>query len=257
MFEEILKRFLPERGRVLEAGCGSGDLLRSLARSYPQAYFIGIDPFVREFSRDNLQIIPARAEEIDSLPGWFHLIFSRHSLHHFSDPGEFLEKAGRKLARKGFILIWDWDYRAKTGIPERYFSREELRRMAEHAGLKVIRLENYGEENLLLASSRTYRVAVASDDGQTVFPRMFGRASYFFLYQVRDGEVSFLEKRRNIHRDNFQHLKTYDVYRLVDDCNTIITGNIGRKGEARLSSLAVDIIKFQGKIEEALERLRE
>lgn len=255
MFEEILKNLLPERGRVLEAGCGSGSLLRKLAAEFPEVHFVGIDPFVQETRGENLEILRLRAEEVDKLPGWFHLIFSHHSLHHFSSPVEFLRKAGKKLAVGGKILVWDWDEGARTGIPERYFSREELRRMTEEAGLRVMRLENFGEENLLLAGADKFRLAVASDDGLEVFPRMFGRAGYFFVYEVKNGSPVFMEKRTNIHRDNFQHLKTYDVYRLVDDCNTIITGNIGKKGEARLSSLGVRIIKFKGKVEEALKNL--
>ncbi len=257
MFEEILKNLLPERGRVLEAGCGSGSLLRKLAAEFPEVHFVGIDPFVEEAREGNLEILKLRAEEVNALPGWFHLIFSHHSLHHFSSPVEFLGKAGRKLAVGGKILVWDWDEGARTGIPERYFAREELRRMAEEAGLRLMRLENFREENLLLARADKFRVAVASDDGLEVFPRMFGRAGYFFIYEVRNGSPVFLEKRTNIHRDNFQHLKTYDVYRLVEDCNTIITGRIGKKGEERLSSLGVKIIKFKGKVEESLKILKE
>ncbi len=257
MFEEVLKSLISEEGRVLEVGCGSGALLRSLAREFPRTNFVGVDPYVERVEEGNLLLIPGRAEEVERIPGWFHLIFSVHSLHHFSFPGEFLRKAGEKLAVGGRVLIWDWDYGARTGIPERYFSREELRDMALAAGLKVMRLEGFGEENLVEAGARWHRVAVATDDGETVFPKMFGRASFFYVYRWGEGVVEFEGKRRNIHRDNFQHLKTYDVYRLVEDCNTIITGNIGKKGEARLEALGVNIIKFKGKLNDALEKLKE
>ncbi len=256
MFEEILKHNLPKAGRVLEVGCGSGRLLRNLAQQYPEIEFWGVDPFVGEFQEGNLKLLPIRAEELVRLPGWFHLIFSRHSLHHFSSPQRFFKRAGEKLARGGRILIWDWDYGANTGIPERYFTKEELREMAQGAGLEVLTLENFGEENLLIAGAKGYKVAVASDDGKTVFPRMFGRATYFFIYKMDSGDYTLLERRRNIHRDNFQHLKTYDVYQQVRDCNTIITGKIGKKGEIRLKKLGVEIVKLQGKVEEVLDLLK-
>ncbi len=236
-------------------GCGTGRLLEELSRDHPGVEFWGIDPFAGKFQGGNLRLLPLRAEELDRLPGWFHLIFSKHSLHHFSSPWNFFKRAGQKLALGGKILVWDWDYGARTGIPERYFTKEELLKMAEEAELQVLTLENFGEENLLVAKARSFKVAVASDDGEGVYPKMFGRAAYFFVYRMEKEAYELLERRKNIYRDTFQHLKTYDVYSLVEDCNTVITGRIGKKGEERLRALGVRIVKFQGKIDEALKEL--
>ena len=252
----IKNKFLPESRRVLEIGCGSCSLLKELSNTYPDIYFCGIDPYISSLEEKNLCLRPEYAENIDAIPGWFDLIFSIHSFHHFSEPTTFLRKAGLKLSSKGQLLIFDWRKGARTGIPENYFSLEEMKGFLSGAGLKIEEDTTQGDNLLIVASRESFMVAVATDDGINVTTHMFGRAEYFYVYRIQDRKIKLQEKRKNIYKDSFQHLKTFDVYSLVEDCSTIITGKIGKKGEKRLTDIGVDVIKYAGTIEDALNVIR-
>jgi hypothetical protein len=53
---------------------------------------------------------------------------------------------------------------------------------------------------------------------------MLGMAKEIFIYEIRD-ETPFMliEKRNNPYESTLQHLKTLDVYEIVDDCGIIIS----------------------------------
>jgi predicted Fe-Mo cluster-binding NifX family protein len=102
------------------------------------------------------------------------------------------------------------------------------------------------------------KIALPSDDGVTIFPRMLGRARQFFIYELNNsGEVSFLEKRINPYASTNQHLKTLDVYDLLRDCPAIISGRIGKRGIERLEQRGVKLFFRSGEMKEALKELRE
>ena len=241
--------------RVLEIGSGSGTFLRELAEEYPAVSFVGIDPFSQESKNENLEFISLRAEDICQIPGWFDIIFSIHSFHHIQNPEAFLNCAQKKISGMGKLIILDWDKLADTGIPEDYYSIGEITSMAKKAGFLPVDVSSNGEENLFIFSCKEFNVAVASDDGTNVFKGMFGRAKFLYVYKIMGNEYEFVKRRRNIYSNTFQHLKTYDVYSLVNDCSYIITGNIGKRGEVRLKGLGVHILKVKGGIEESIKNL--
>lgn len=251
----LKNEILPSTKRVLEVGCGSGIFLRELAEAFPETLFCGIDPYAPELTKDNLRLKRGYGEEVNIISGWFDLIFSIHSFHHLSDPQTFLENSGKKLSPGGILLIFDWKEGANTGIPETYYSIEKVKSLIYETGLKIERAESLRDNFLITAKRKSFKVAVATDDGVNITEGMFGRAKYFYIYSFDGNEFILLEKRENIYRDTFQHLKTFDVYSLVNDCNPIITGKIGKKGEARLKGIGVRIIKSSGKIEDTFPRL--
>lgn len=251
----LKNKILPSAKRVLEVGCGSGIFLKELAEEFPGTIFCGIDPYAPELKQNNLRLKRGYGEEVNTISGWFDLIFSIHSFHHLSNPQAFLENSKEKLVPGGALLIFDWKKGAKTGIPETYYSLERVKSLISETGLQIERAKTLGDNFLITARRKFYKVAVATDDGINVFEGMFGRAKYFYIYSFNGNKFILFEKRENIYSNTFQHLKTFDVYSLVDDCNPIITGKIGKKGENRLEGLGVRIIKFKGKIEEILSEL--
>lgn len=96
-------------------------------------------------------------------------------------------------------------------------------------------------------------IAVPSNDGTNIFPKMLGLSRYFFIYATTNGkEFTFVEKRINPYEKTFQHLKTLDVYELISDCEVIISALIGKKGIGRLKEKGVKIFIRQGDIQGAL-----
>ncbi len=97
------------------------------------------------------------------------------------------------------------------------------------------------------------RIAVPTNDGINIFPKMLGMAKKMFIYEIENGDqFKLIEKRNNPFANTMQHLKTLDVYELLDDCSIVISTFIGKKGIARLQERGMKLIFKKGKIEQAL-----
>jgi len=82
---------------------------------------------------------------------------------------------------------------------------------------------------------------------------MLGMAKYMFIYEIENGDrFKLVEKRNNPYANTMQHLKTLDVYDLIDDCSDIISAHIGKKGVKRLKERGMKLFFLKGNIEEAL-----
>ncbi len=103
---------------------------------------------------------------------------------------------------------------------------------------------------------KTVKVAVPTNDGVNIFPKMLGMAEEMFIYEIDEGGKSeFLEKRKNPYANTMQHLKTLDVYEIINDCEIILSSHIGKKGVERLEERGVKLFFQKGRIEEALKEL--
>jgi SAM-dependent methyltransferase len=94
----------PAPSRVLEVGCGSGELARALAAAGYR--LLAIDPDAPEgaiFRR-------IRLEDLDD-PGPFDAVVASRSLHHIEDLGAGLDRLAALLAPGGRIVVDDlgWD----------------------------------------------------------------------------------------------------------------------------------------------------
>jgi len=102
------------------------------------------------------------------------------------------------------------------------------------------------------------KLAVPSNDGINIYNGMLGRAKKFFIYQdFPEGKFKLIEERENVFEKTLQHLKTIDVYNLINDCDTILSASIGKKGITRLENKNIKLIFAKGKIEEQLKLIIE
>jgi len=102
-------------------------------------------------------------------------------------------------------------------------------------------------------SEKPLLIAVATNNGETIFPKMLGMAKYFFIYATtRDQQFTLVEKRENPYETTMQHLKTFDVYAVINDCEIIITASIGKRGIERLKGKGIKLFFRKGEIHEAL-----
>lgn len=100
-------------------------------------------------------------------------------------------------------------------------------------------------------------IAVPTNDGVTIFPKMLGMADEMFIYEYNHGQMKFVEKRNNPYAKTQQHLKTLDVYDLLHDCEIIVSAHIGKKGIQWLEDRGVRLIQKKGSIQKALEDVTE
>ncbi|MBN2302739.1 MAG: hypothetical protein JXN60_09515 [Lentisphaerae bacterium] len=99
------------------------------------------------------------------------------------------------------------------------------------------------------------RIAVPTNDGKTLFPKMLGMAKFFYIYETIAGDTfTLLEKRANAYETTLQHQKTLDVYALISDCEIIVSTSIGKKGIKRLEEKGMKLVFARGNIEDALQK---
>ena len=100
-------------------------------------------------------------------------------------------------------------------------------------------------------------IAVPSNDGETIFPKMLGMTACFYIYKLNQTKhsFSFMEKRDNPYMITQQHMKTLDVYELIKDCKIILSAHIGKKGIERLKNKGVELYFESGRIQPALNKI--
>jgi hypothetical protein len=100
-------RSVPERGQLVDIGCGKGAFLTTFAGFRPHWDLFGHELQSRD--TDSLERIPQFKRlftgPIDDLPAGFEAISLMHSLEHFTDPVGGLRTLRHKLAPEGFVLI--------------------------------------------------------------------------------------------------------------------------------------------------------
>jgi SAM-dependent methyltransferase len=98
---------LPERGRMLDMGCGTGPTLRAFSRLVEGWSLYGYDPHLPD--RDRVANIPGVRGIFegtpDSIEERFDLVTAVHVLEHVPDPLTFLKHMARCLARDGKVLV--------------------------------------------------------------------------------------------------------------------------------------------------------
>jgi 2-polyprenyl-3-methyl-5-hydroxy-6-metoxy-1,4-benzoquinol methylase len=161
-----------KRGRVLDVGCGSGELLEHFAAQGWETY--GIDPSAAAVAAAARRGAKAHEGTLQDHP-WqgetFEAITFQHSLEHVSDPLPALAAAGALLAPGGVLAIavpnWSsWqrslfgDRWAMLDMPrhQQHFSPRALSRLAEKLGLEV---EEVGTSSTAISTAYSVHFLIA------------------------------------------------------------------------------------------------
>lgn len=103
--------------KILEIGCGNGDLLKYIATYFSPEFIVGIDPgleswwSVGESSGDNWEVTPGNAECLDFEDNSFDAVISISTFEHIDDIPKTLSEVKRVLRPYGrfytsFMPIW-------------------------------------------------------------------------------------------------------------------------------------------------------
>ena len=170
---ELLVRYGPYRnvwrrppGRLLDVGCGTGDLAAIFARHGWQAF--GVEPSeqaAQHARAAGVEVITGTLAEAPWAEGSFDAIVFNHSLEHIENPVETLAQAGRLLRPGGVLTIavpnfGSWHRRAfgsawfQLDLPRhlQHFDRDSLAGVVRRAGLRPISTSTVSMRPSLLAS---------------------------------------------------------------------------------------------------------
>jgi len=118
---ETLRRLpMTPTSRVLDVGCGTGELLRRLRAKYPNAALAGIDPVpaMLAVAADKLSgNEDLKVGYADALPwqaGSFDVVVSCNMFHYITHPVASLREMARVIRPGGSLVLTDWcdDYLA-------------------------------------------------------------------------------------------------------------------------------------------------
>jgi SAM-dependent methyltransferase len=95
-------------GRILEAGCGAGLVLRELAAAWPQAELVGLEAaprLARGPDNSRLSIRQGFLEDMPDDDRGFDLVFSINVVEHAADPRRFLRAMTGHLSPHGTAVL--------------------------------------------------------------------------------------------------------------------------------------------------------
>ena len=124
-FKILRKRILSElknynpKGKLVDLGCGSGNLIVQINKHYPNLDLVGVDisseildlAKKRSFESNlnkRIEFKIGNAEELPFSDNSIDFIISSLSLHHWQEPIKALGEAFRVLKQKGILLIFDF-----------------------------------------------------------------------------------------------------------------------------------------------------
>ncbi len=98
---------LPDRGRLLDVGCGKGAFLRAWSRAFPAWELEGsdIDSSTAEVVKAIPQVRAMHTNGLRSIENSFDLISMVHVLEHVPHPADFLRAARERLNETGWLFI--------------------------------------------------------------------------------------------------------------------------------------------------------
>ncbi|WP_438479533.1 class I SAM-dependent methyltransferase [Oleiharenicola lentus] len=143
-----LKRLLPPgAARVLDAGCGTGGLLKDFKKAEPAWQLTGLDfmPLACELARERtgVNVVRGSITEMPFSAGAFDAVTMVDVISQVEESASALKEAARCVRPGGVVLVnvaaymWLWSYHDDTCETKHRYTRPELVNLFQAAGLTV------------------------------------------------------------------------------------------------------------------------
>ena len=144
-----LARHLPPGARVLDAGCGTGGLLRRLHAAQPTWHLTGIDfsPLACELARarTGAEVVQGSIAALPFPEAAFDAVVSCDVVCQVADPAQALREFNRCLRPGGVVVLtmpayqWMYSYHDREVGNLRRYTRSEVGALLGAAGFTVVR----------------------------------------------------------------------------------------------------------------------
>lgn len=142
---ELATKTVRQPASVLDVGCGTGKLLRSLRSHWPEAQLIGVDPAegmieVAKRLTPDATFSVAMAEALPLPDASVDLALSTSSFHHWQNQAAGIREIARVLRPGGYFILEDAsfpDWFARLFHIKRFHSPVQRQRLFTEAGLQV------------------------------------------------------------------------------------------------------------------------
>lgn len=136
---------VPHPASVLDAGCGTGKLLRRARVFWPEAQFTGVDPangMIEMAKRltPGATFFTGMAEALPLQDASIDLTLSTTSFHHWQDQAAGTREIARVLRPGGYFILVDASFPewfVQIFRPKRFHSPAQMRTLFTQAGLEV------------------------------------------------------------------------------------------------------------------------
>lgn len=152
------------KGRMLDAGCGTGGLLRYFAQRAPDWRLVGLDLFPEACAlareRTSAEIVQASVLQLPFAAESFDGITSCDVLSQVESPQTALREFHRCLAPGGVVVLtmpayqWMYSYHDRAVANVRRYTRSEVNALFRGAGFRVLRSTYFNCLSLPLAVAR-------------------------------------------------------------------------------------------------------
>ena len=138
----LTKETPKEPSHILDVGCGTGRLLRTMSYRWPNAELFGVDPaehMIAEATRLNSKATfkVGFAEALPLPDQTFDVVVTSLSFHHWSDQSKGIQEIARVLCGNGLFCLVDHIFPLARLRGERVKSRKQIQALINEAGLKV------------------------------------------------------------------------------------------------------------------------
>lgn len=152
---ELSAAALPEKAAVLDAGCGTGGLIRR-SREWPQALqwsAIDVMPLACELARTRcgpaVDIREGTITDLPFAPASFDAVVTADVLYHIDNPEVAVREFFRVLRPGGTLIInvpaymWMWSYHDDATHTKHRYTRSEVAALVREAGFNVRTLTHW------------------------------------------------------------------------------------------------------------------
>ena len=143
---DLIERFAPAAGNMLDAGCGTGIVLKAL-RARTRLRLAGAEPFIQglKWARDRVPDGELIQSDVSSLPysEQFDVAGAFDVIEHIQDDVDALAVLRRTIRPGGIVIVtvpqhpWLWSAADEIAHHCRRYRRSELAAKIERAGLRL------------------------------------------------------------------------------------------------------------------------